>query len=86
MLETRALGSIGRIGDLLAKLVLAVPQLFAMLCLPAVAGRRRLPGRRRRRLTDRDLANPGHRDLSLSMSGLGRTRRQPAGQQQMPYR
>jgi hypothetical protein len=72
MLETRTLGSIGRIGDLLAQLVLSVPQLFAMLYLPVVAGRRRLPvsGRRRRRLTDRDLANPGHRDLSLSMSGL----------------
>jgi hypothetical protein len=72
VLEASTLRPIRRIGHLFAKLVLPVPQMFAMLCLPAVAGRRlTVSGRRRRRLTDRDLANPGHRDLSLSMSGLG---------------
>jgi hypothetical protein len=73
VLEASTLRPIGRIGDLFAKLVLPVPQMFAMLCLPAIAGRRRLPvsRRRRRRLTDRDLANSRDCNLSLSMSGLG---------------
>jgi hypothetical protein len=70
VLETRTLGAIAPIGHLFAKLVLPAPQMLAMLCLPAVAGRRRLTVSGTRRLTDRHLADPRHRDLSLSMSGL----------------
>ncbi len=66
VLESCALRPVGRVGHLFAKLVFSVPEVLTVL---RVVGRRRLPvpwrRRRRRRLTNRDLAKSWHPDLSL---------------------
>jgi hypothetical protein len=70
MLQPRTLRPIRRVRHLFAKLMLSVPQIFAMLRPPVVFMRRDLPicRRRRRPMADRHLANSRHSDLSLSMS------------------
>jgi hypothetical protein len=65
VLNPRAVWAIGHIGDLLAELMLSVPEMLAILGAPVIARRRCLTVTRRRRLPDRHLTDTRDPNLSL---------------------